>query len=125
MNESDYYIYERATFNAENFKIKPRSKLFIVDDIDFKERDRQLWKALTAGETTTIKTPYFNHTFMNGMPTIICTNSLKMVKFWLKDTDFRTQVKMVEVTKYMGPDGTRPDTFHFNKMIFKNMIFNK
>lgn len=108
VNDPEYFIYDRNTLNAENFKIKPKARLIILDEIEFRECDRQMWKALVAGEETNIRTPYNNYKFDNGLPCIICTNSIGLLSKWYLDTDFNTQVVFVEITKYMGPKGTRP-----------------
>jgi hypothetical protein len=106
--DPEYFIYDRSTMNADNFRIKPKARLLILDDIKYKEGDREMWKALVAGEATNIRTPYNNYLFTNGLPCIICSNNMKIVNSWLCDPDFNTQVKFLEVSTYIGPEGTRP-----------------
>ncbi len=67
-----------------------------------------MWKALIAGESTNLRTPYHNYFFEKSLPTIICTNSYIMLELFREDHDFRTQVVIVDVAKYMGPVGTQP-----------------
>jgi hypothetical protein len=108
VSNEEFYIYDRHTFNADSYKNKPNAKLIIADDIDYNKKEKQMWKALVAGEEYNVRTPYNNYKFNNGLSAIICSNNIIHLSSWIKDTDFMTQVVFVDVSKYMGPVGTRP-----------------
>ena len=116
VSNEEFYIYDRHTFNADSYKSKPNAKLVIADDIDYNKKDKQMWKALVAGEEYNVRTPYNNYKFSNGLPAIICSNNIVHLSSWIKDTDFMTQVVFVDVSKYMGPVGTRPQKLSATKI---------
>lgn len=108
VSSEDYYIYNKGTFDALQFKIKKHAKLVIIDDIDYSPVHQQMWKALSASQPVNIRTPYFNDYYGKTLPVIICTNSFKDVKKWKNDPLFSTQMYLINIQDYLGPENTYP-----------------
>jgi len=104
----DYYIYCRGSIDGREFR-KPKAKLIILDDIEFKVEQIEMWKALLSGESVTLNTKWEMYNFPGGMPCLVMTNSLDMLKYFMvtaKDL-FATQMYAVELKHYIGPKGTK------------------
>jgi hypothetical protein len=108
VNSEDYYIYNKGTFDALLFKKKKYAKLVIIDDIDYNQAHQQMWKALSSSQPVNIRTPYFNDYYGRTLPVIICTNSFKDVKNWSLDPLYSTQMYLLNIQDYLGPEKTYP-----------------
>jgi hypothetical protein len=109
VNDEDYYVCFRNTFTAMPKNKEP--KLLILDDMNFLGHGDQveMWKALVAGESTSICAKYLNYEWDYNVPCIITTNSRSLVSFLASSTNFKTQIMFYEVRSYIGPEGTRPE----------------
>lgn len=104
-----YYIYCRGSLDAAEFKLKESTaKLIILDDISYIGNEREMWKALIAGETVNINTKYHNFKWKGGLPCIVLTNEMSTVEFWSGSDHFKTQCCFINLNSYIGPPGTRP-----------------
>jgi hypothetical protein len=68
-----------------------------------------MWKALIAGESVNINTKYHNFNWKGGLPCIILTNEIGTAHYWTNSDLFNTQCVFVNIRRYMGPTGTRPE----------------
>jgi hypothetical protein len=104
-----YYVYFRNTFTSMPDDKDPR--LLILDDMNYMGGgDKvEMWKALVAGEPTSIREAYVNYEWDFRVPCIITTNQRSLVKYLASSEMFKTQVMFYEVTEYIGPEGTRPE----------------
>jgi hypothetical protein len=86
-------------------------RLLILDDMNYMGGgDKvEMWKALVAGEPTSIREAYVNYEWDFRVPCIITTNQRSLVKYLASSEMFKTQVMFYEVTEYIGPEGTRPE----------------
>jgi hypothetical protein len=109
VNDPNYYAYYRNTITSEPTGKDP--KLLILDDMSYTggEDKREMWKALVAGETTSIRECYQHWEWTYNVPCIITTNNRKFVQYLATSTDFKTQVIICEIQDYMGPPGSRPE----------------
>lgn len=108
VNDPEYLIHNKYVFNAEPFQTHSKAKLVLLDDMKYKKAEQELWKAMTAGDTATIRSPYFNFFFDKRVPTIICSNDLELLDLFLTHKDFKNQVTSIVIDTYLGPPGTRP-----------------
>lgn len=114
-----YYIYCRNSLDAAEFKRKESTaRLVILDDVSYIGNEREMWKALVSGEVVNINTKYHNFKWKGGLPCIVLTNELSTVSYWSSSDLFRTQCCFVNVRRYLGPPGTRPDFLNTVNMNF-------
>lgn len=111
VNHESYVVVFRNNFN--NFNIVGKiPKLLVLDDMNFyNSLNKETWKALVAGQKTAIRDCHCNEYWDYTVPCIITTNNLLMVKQMYRSNEFNTQVIMVEISDYIGPDGTQPTEF--------------
>jgi hypothetical protein len=91
----------------------------------------ETWKALCAGEKTSIRACYVNRNWNKTIPCLILTNSLDLLTRLRTDPMFESQVVCVEITDYMGPLDSRPSFMtndlqhHLSTDILKKIEFRK
>ena len=108
LNDQIYVVTFRNTFSQGCIEGKT-PKLVILDDMNcYTKENRETWKALVAGEPTSIRDAYMNYTWNHRAPCIITTNNPFLVYQMLSSEAFNTQIDMQEITEYMGPEGTCP-----------------
>jgi ribosomal protein L24E len=109
VNHEDYAVCFRNTFS--NVKLNTTPRLLILDDMNYTGGGdkTEIWKALVAGEKTTIRDAYVHYEWEHEIPCIITTNNEGLFIFMANSPVFKTQVLLYEVREYMGPPGTRPE----------------
>ena len=108
----DYYIYCRSSINGQQFEKKEsEARLVILDDLypSTSAPFMEMMKALVSGESTDLQSKYCQHFFDKNLPTIICTNNIKLYKMYKLDPMFRTQCYVIGFNFYIGPPGTEPE----------------
>lgn len=108
----DYYIYCRSSINGQQFEKKEtEARLVILDDLYPSNSAPfiEMMKALVSGESTDLQSKYCQHFFDKNLPTIICTNNIKLYKMYKLDPMFRTQCYVIGFNFYIGPPGTEPE----------------
>ena len=108
----DYYIYCRSSINGQQFEKKEsEARLVILDDLYPSNAAPflEMMKALVSGESTDLQSKYCQHFFDKNLPTIICTNNIKLYKMYKLDPMFRTQCYVIGFNFYIGPPGTEPE----------------
>jgi hypothetical protein len=81
---------------------------------------KEIYKALVAGEELTINTKYAMEHFLGGLPCICLTNNKNTLHHWSGSDDFKNQCFFVDVNFYLGPENTRPSFFRERQMLFSN-----
>lgn len=119
VNHEKYYIHCKGSLNGADFEGKDETaKLIILDDVNFYVSQSEMWKALIAGESVSINTKYCNRPWRGGVPCIVMTNNLDHVNYWRCHNDYKTQCLFINLQKYIGPDGTRPQFLEETHVIF-------
>lgn len=104
-----YFIYCRGSLDAAEFKKKENSaKLVILDDISYIGNEKEMWKALVAGESVNLNTKYHNFKWKGGLPCVVLTNEVSTAAYWSSSDLFSSQCCFINVRHYLGPPGTRP-----------------
>jgi hypothetical protein len=104
-----YYIIFRNSFTNEAIKGKDNAKLLILDDMThYTKENKEVWKALLAGEETSIRDAYVNFLFSYHLPCIVTTNNKQMFVNMLAEPEFQTQAYFIQIDTYIGPPETRP-----------------
>jgi hypothetical protein len=108
VSDESYCVTFRNTFSTIPNSKTP--KLLILDDMNYTGGgDKQeMWKALVAGEATTIRDCYIHYEWTYNVPCIITTNKLSLLTYLATSPVFETQIVFVELNDYIGPEGTRP-----------------
>jgi hypothetical protein len=110
---SPYYVYCRGTLDASEFiRKKDNAKLIILDDVNYIDKDMEIWKALTVSEPTNIRSPYHNFAWKKSLPCILLSNNIKTLKYWLETEDLKTRCIFIGIDFYIGPPGTDNETNH-------------
>lgn len=111
-NHEDYVVIFRNSFTQAAVKGK-EPKLVVLDDMNFYSGDnKETWKALVAGQKTSIRDAYANFLWQNEVPCIITTNNENLVVNLAASPEFQTQIIFVQINSYMGPEGTEPKDMH-------------
>lgn len=123
---SPFYVYCRGTLDASEFlkKIKT-ARLVILDDVNYISNDIEIWKAITVGEPTNIRTPYHNIAWPNSLPCIMMSNNIKTLKYWMETEDLKGRCIFVGIDFYIGPPGTDNEVYHTTDFILTDDILNK
>ena len=104
---SPYYVYCRGSLDASEFMRKDKTaKLVILDDVNYIDKDIEIWKALTVSEPTNIRSPYYNFPWKHSLPCIMLSNNIKTLKYWLEAEDLKTRCLFIGIDFYIGPPGT-------------------
>ena len=128
VNDPKYLLMFSNTFTSFDATNK---KLLLLDDMAIiQNNQKEMWKNLVAGVDTTIRGCYINIEYKANLPCIITTNNLDMVYIFATDNMFNTQVVIIEVDTYMGPEGTKPDNLfkveqYFSKKTLEKVDLNK
>ena len=110
---SPYYVYCRGTLDAAEFSSKKETaRLVILDDVNYIDKDMEIWKALTVSEPTNIRTPYHNINWNKSLPCILLSNNIKTLKYWTETPDLQTRCIFVGIDFYIGPPGTDNEVYH-------------
>ena len=110
---SPYYVYCRGTLDAKEFeKKRDTAKLIILDDINYIDKDIEIWKALAVSEPTNIRTPYYNIAWEKSLPCILLSNNIKTLNYWLDTPDLKTRCVFIGIDFYIGPPGTDKAEYH-------------
>lgn len=110
VNDPGYILEYNNLFNDQNLKTRANDlKLLLLDDMTLNSSNYAIWKALVAGEKTTIRAFFCSDTYDLNLPCIITTNDLNMLTTFVKDSNFNTQVICVEIDTYLGPPETLRD----------------
>ena len=105
--ESPFYVYCRGTLDGKEFdKKKETARLIIIDDVNYISKDIEIWKALSVGEPTNIRTPYYNDMWLKRLPCIILSNNFSTFKYWIKDDSMKSRCIFVTIDFYIGAPGT-------------------
>jgi hypothetical protein len=125
VSDERYSVVFRNTFSPMEKGKEPR--LLILDDMHYTGTGDKLemWKALVAGETTTIREAYCNYNWNYNVPCIITTNIEGLVVFLMSSPHFNTQIVAVEVTEYMGPPDTRPECLSLVECSLSDSVYSK
>lgn len=108
VNDLSYVVCFRNTFVQDNLKNKI-PKLLVLDDMSVPDsKNKETWKALVAGQKTSIRDCHYNFAWDFEVPCIITTNNEFLVKMMFTSMEFNTQVVIQYVYDYMGPPGTKP-----------------
>lgn len=125
VNHEDYSVVFRNTFTQAALKGKS-PKLLILDDMGFYTQDnKETWKALIAGQKTSIRDCYANFLWNYEVPCIITTNNENLFINLMASDEFKTQLVFVEVGYYMGPPGTEPKDMHTFETVISNEMAEK
>ena len=104
---SPYYVYCRGSLDASEFMRKDKTaKLVILDDVNYIDKDIEIWKALTVSEPTNIRSPYYNFPWKHSLPCIMLSNNIKTLKYWLEAEDLKTRCLFIGIDFYIGPPET-------------------
>lgn len=92
-------------------KKETEARLVILDDLypSTAAPFIEMMKALVSGESTDLQSKYCQHFFDKNLPTIICTNNVKLYKMYKLDPMFKTQCYVIGFNFYIGPPGTEPE----------------
>lgn len=110
VNHPKYLVSSSGVFNGKDVEQKD-PKLLVLDDMNHYTKDnKECWKRLVVGQTTNIRDAYVNLSWKYKVPCIILTNNKQMFKNFALDSDFKTQVMLVDLSDgfYMGPPGSKP-----------------
>ena len=77
-----------------------------MDDVNYINKDLEIWKALSVGEVTNIRTPYYNDMWSKRLPCIILSNNISTLKFWMNDMAMKSRCIFVTIDFYIGAPGT-------------------
>lgn len=120
---SPYYVYCRGTLDAKEFANKrDTAKLVILDDINYIDKDIEIWKALTVSEPTNIRTPYHNIQWGKSLPCVLLSNNIKTLNYWLETPDLKTRCMFVGINFFIGPEGTDKEEYHNIDTLFTEDI---
>lgn len=123
---SPYYVYCRGTLDASEFIRKNKTaKIIILDDVNYIDKDIEIWKALTVSEPTNIRTPYHNFPWKNSLPCIMLSNNIKTLKYWMETEDLKSRCIFIGINFYIGPPGTDNEENHKLDMLLTCDIENK
>lgn len=123
---SPYYVYCRGSLDASEFIRKDKTaKLVILDDVNYIDKDIEIWKALTVSEPTNIRSPYYNFPWKHSLPCIMMSNNIKTLKYWMEAEDLKSRCIFVGVDFYIGPPGTDKEENHKVDSFLTNDIQEK
>lgn len=104
---SPFYVYCRGSLDAGEFlKKENTARIVILDDINYIDKDIEIWKALAVSEPTNIRSPYHNIPWMKSLPCVLLSNNIKTLKYWMETDDLKNRCVFVSVDFYIGPPGT-------------------
>ena len=104
---SPYYVYCRGTLDASEFiRKRDNAKLIILDDVNYIDKDIEIWKALTVSEPTNIRSPYHNFAWKKSLPCIMLSNNIKTLKYWTEAEDLKSRCVFIGIDFYIGPPGS-------------------
>ena len=108
VSDDGYYVCFRNSFTILPPGKDPR--LLLLDDMSYTGGGdkKEMWKALVAGEPTSIRDAYCNYEWSFRVPCIITTNNESLVTYLASSDEFKTQIMFYEVKDYLGPAGTKP-----------------
>ena len=110
---SPYYVYCRGTLDASEFiRKKDNAKFIILDDVNYIDKDIEIWKALAVSEPTNIRSPYHNFPWKKSLPCILLSNNIKTLKYWMEAEDLKTRCIFIGIDFYIGPPGTDNEENH-------------
>jgi len=101
------YIICRNTFNAVDFQ-KPFAQVLILDDMQFLDKHKEMWKALLSSEATSIREAYMNMHWKGGVPVVVTTNNVGLFRHLMTSEYYRHDCWFYCCEEYMGPEGTDP-----------------
>lgn len=108
VSDPEYILEFNNTFCQKKNMNKGIYKLLLLDDMNnITINNKTMWKSLVASQPTTLRGAWLNEPFKEGLPCVITTNDIEMVKIFRDDRLFNTQVTIIEITKYMGAPGTQ------------------
>jgi hypothetical protein len=111
VNHPSYFVKFRNSFTFAPLNAK-NPKLLILDDMMFmKEENIETWKALLAGQSTSIVDKYFNYQWDFNVPCIVTTNNFKLLNYLMTRDEFKTSVMIQCLDQYIGPEGSKPKLF--------------
>ena len=123
---SPYYVYCRGSLDGSEFLRKNKTaKLVILDDINYIDKDIEIWKALTVSEPTNIRSPYYNFPWKHSLPCVMMSNNIKTLKYWMEAEDLKSRCIFVGVDFYIGPPGTDKEENHTVDSFLTNDIHSK
>lgn len=118
VSDPGYILEFNNTFCKKENMNKGVHKLLLLDDMGpITPITRTMWLSLVASEKTTIRGAWVNEELDENLPCIITTNSDDMLYTLTKDPAFSTQVIVIEIKKYMGPEGT------MNNDLYKEEVY--
>jgi len=103
------YIICRNTFTQQDFN-KPFAQLLILDDMTFLDKHKEMWKALLSSEATSIREAYMNMHWKGGLPVIVTTNNIGLMRHLMTSEYYKNDCWFFVVEDYLGPTGTDPKT---------------
>ena len=110
---SPYYVYCRGSLDAGEFlKKSSTARLVILDDVNYISNDIEIWKALSVGEPTNIRSPYHNTPWLKSLPCILMSNNIKTLKYWTETPELKSRCVFVGIDFFIGPDGTDLEENH-------------
>lgn len=123
---SPYYVYCRGSLDASEFLRKEKTaKLVILDDVNYIDKDIEIWKALTVSEPTNIRSPYYNFPWKHSLPCILLSNNIKTLKYWLEAEDLKTRCLFISLDFYIGPPNTDIEANHKVDSFLTSDVSNK
>lgn len=122
---SPYYVYCRGSLDASEFMRKDKTaKLVILDDVNYIDKDIEIWKALTVSEPTNIRSPYYNFPWKHSLPCIMLSNNIKTLKYWQEAEDLKTRCVFIGLDFYIGPPNTDIESNHkVDSLLTHDIIF--
>ena len=110
---SPYYVYCRGSLDAAEFiRKEKKARLIILDDVNYIDKDIEIWKALTVSEPTNIRSPYHNFAWKKSLPCIMLSNNIKTLRYWMEAEDLKTRCVFVGINFYIGPPGSDSEENH-------------
>ena len=123
---SPYYVYCRGSLDAGEFSRKDKTaKLVILDDVNYIDKDIEIWKALTVSEPTNIRSPYYNFPWKHSLPCVMLSNNIKTLKYWLEAEDLKTRCVFISLDFYIGPPNTDNIENHTVQSFLTNDVTSK
>lgn len=124
VNHESYYVIFRNSF-VDCLKGKT-PKLLVLDDMAaYTTANKETWKALVSGQSTAIRDCFVNCSWNYRVPCIITTNNIFLVQQLMKSSEFNTQIIFQEISEYMGPPGTQPESMDYVEKDFSSETLEK
>lgn len=111
ISKNPFVVYCRSTLSWDAFEDKiDTAQLVILDDVDFGPKQKEIIKALIAGQSTYIKSNYVdNKLWSRSCPCVWLSNNIHTLFYVMNSDEFRDDLFILSIKDYIGPPGTEPN----------------